>query len=308
MNSKALREKRAAVAAAIQEIRNKLKAENREDFSAEEQGSWDKMVADYDAQTKRIAIAEKSESIDAEQKEFVLDPTIGSEQITGRLPKGGDGASVEVSDETRALAFQAWANGGKRSTGPKHFAACRQLGIDPFQEELDVPLYNSRDLQSLQSIIRHNHPATAARQIADFKATLSNVGGAGGGFLIPPETLLKQLEVNMLWFGGMRQVADTIRTASGERISWPTADDTANKAVLLGPNTSIGNSVDPVFAKVYWDAYKFSSQPILVPYELLQDSAVNLIEIIGQMLGERLGRGTNTYFTTGTGARSPRVS
>ena len=305
MNSKALREKRASVAAAIQDIRNKLKADSREDFSAEEQASWDKMVADYDALTKRIAIAEKSEQIEAQQKELVLDAGIGAEQITGRLPVGGDGASVEVSDEMRALAFQAWATGGKRMT-TRHIEACNLLRVKPQESELAMGLYSTSDIRRIQHIIRSNHPTNARAQLDAFKATLSNVTGSTGGFIVPPETLIRELELNMLWFGGMRQVADQMRTATGERMSWPTADDTGNKAVLLGANASIGSSVDPSFTKVYWDAYKFSSQPILVPYELLQDNAVNLVAVIGQMLGERLGRGTNTYYTTGTGAAQPK--
>ena len=110
----------------------------------------------------------------------------------------------------------------------------------------------------------------------------------------------------MLAFGGVRQVAETIRTASGERMSWPTADDTSNTGAQLGESTSIGSSVDPSFGKVYWDAYKFSSKPVLVPYELIEDSAFDLPGLLGGMLGERLGRITNTKFTTGTGAATPK--
>jgi hypothetical protein len=68
-------------------------------------------------------------------------------------------------------------------------------------------------------------------------------------------------------------------------MSWPTADDTTNTGVQLGESTSIGSSVDPSFGKVFWDAYKFSSKPILVPYELLQDSVFNLpTPVLGDML------------------------
>jgi HK97 family phage major capsid protein len=96
------------------------------------------------------------------------------------------------------------------------------------------------------------------------------------------------------------------RTASGEPLSWPTADDTTNTGVQLGESTSIGSSVDPSFGKVIWNAYKFSSKAILVPYELIQDSVFNLPAVLGSMLGERLGRITNTKFTTGSGASTAK--
>jgi len=74
---------------------------------------------------------------------------------------------------------------------------------------------------------------------------------------------VRTLEINMLAFGGMRQVADTIRTSSGERIPMPTMDDTGNVGVQLGEGAIIGGSVDPSFGLVYLDAYKFSSLPVL---------------------------------------------
>jgi HK97 family phage major capsid protein len=45
---------------------------------------------------------------------------------------------------------------------------------------------------------------------------------------------------------------------------------------------------------------------IKVPFELLEDSVFNLPDVLGQMLGERLGRITNTKYTNGTGAATPK--
>ena len=284
MQSKILRERRATIATSIQGLRRLV---GDRDFRSDEQERWDAMVRDYDDLTSKIEGAER--------------PERGGHG--NRL--GGDGASLRVGDDMRALAIQAWVSGGKRMT-QRQTEACRTLGIRPDQGELVLSMYSTADIRNMRHIIRSNHPSVARGLLENFKATLSNVQGSSGGFLIPPESMIRELELNMLWFGGMRQAADQIRTTTGERMSWPTADDTGNKAVLLGQNTSIGSSVDPNFTKVYWDAYKFSSQPILVPYELLQDSAIDLVAALGQMLGERLGRGTNTYYTTGTGAGQPK--
>jgi HK97 family phage major capsid protein len=50
------------------------------------------------------------------------------------------------------------------------------------------------------------------------------------------------------------------------------------------------------------NAYKFSSKIVAVPFELLQDSELDIEATVRELLAERLARVTNTYFTTGTGA------
>jgi HK97 family phage major capsid protein len=157
----------------------------------------------------------------------------------------------------------------------------------------------------MQERIRPVHQTRAKDALNGYFATLSDQVGPSGAYLHAPETLRRELEINLLWYGGMRQVAETIRTETGERLSWPTVDDTGNQAVQLSENTAVTTTVDPAFAKVYWDAYKYSSDAVLVPYELLQDSVFDLPRILGELLGVRLGRKTNKDFTTGTGASMP---
>jgi HK97 family phage major capsid protein len=57
---------------------------------------------------------------------------------------------------------------------------------------------------------------------------------------------------------------------------------------------------------VTWGAYKYTSDTILVPFELLEDTPFNLPQILGEMMGERIGRITNRRFTTGTGSGQPQ--
>ena len=119
----------------------------------------------------------------------------------------------------------------------------------------------------------------------------------------------------MLTYGAVRQVAEQIVTSHGEPLSWPTVDDTTNEGREISENaaaddnagtgTSGDGGPNPTFGKTTWNAYKYTSDAILVPYELLEDNAVNLVAILGPMLGERLGRITNRRFTTGTGATQP---
>jgi HK97 family phage major capsid protein len=43
-----------------------------------------------------------------------------------------------------------------------------------------------------------------------------------------------------------------------------------------------------------------------VPFELLQDSEIDIEATVLELLAERLGRITNTFFTVGTGGAQPR--
>jgi HK97 family phage major capsid protein len=51
--------------------------------------------------------------------------------------------------------------------------------------------------------------------------------------------------------------------------------------------------------------YKFSSKVATVPFELLQDSSVDIEAFVQDRLITRLGRITNQMFTTGTGSSQP---
>jgi HK97 family phage major capsid protein len=44
---------------------------------------------------------------------------------------------------------------------------------------------------------------------------------------------------------------------------------------------------------------------VLVPFELLEDNSYNLSSRLAQLLGTRLGRKSNAYWTTGTGSGQP---
>lgn len=304
MTAKQLREERAKLAATIKQMADTISAENRE-FTAEEEAAWAKVNADYDSLTRRIQAAERAEVVEgAQHAPARADDRIGREDHDGQAAAA---TATGITDEHRALALQSWfrAQVGE-DLSEAHLVACQLLGFNPRRSNLDLAMLSTHDARRLQAQYRQHHPSRAVQQCMDFRATMGTMPGASGGYLIPPATLIRQLEINMLAFGGVRQVADFLRTASGERISWPTGDDTSNTGAQLGESVSIGSSVDPSFAQVHWDAYKFSSKPILVPFELLQDSAFDLVSVLGDMLGERLGRITNTKFTTGTGAATPK--
>ena len=59
------------------------------------------------------------------------------------------------------------------------------------------------------------------------------------------------------------------------------------------------------FGQVTFNGYKYSSKLVLVPIELIQDSAFDVQGFVAEALGTRLGRIQNTHFTTGDGSSKP---
>jgi HK97 family phage major capsid protein len=124
-----------------------------------------------------------------------------------------------------------------------------------------------------------------------------------GGYLVAPD-FTREVELAMLSFGGMREVASVVRTATGADLPWPTSDDTSNEGEIIGENTEV-TAQDLVFGSKTLKAFKYSSKIVKVSTELLQDSAVNLGEVIGSRLGERIARIGNRHFTVGAGTTEP---
>lgn len=133
---------------------------------------------------------------------------------------------------------------------------------------------------------------------------LSATTGTAGGYTVP-QGFYDQVIEAMKWFGGMRQVANVFSTDSGNALPIPTTNDTANVGELLAENTQAGTQ-DVAFGQTTLNAYKFSSKMILVPIELLQDSAFDVEAFLSKKLGERIGRINNQLFTTGTGTSQPQ--
>lgn len=300
-NLKELLENKGKLAAEIKRQAELVNKDGR-DFTAEEKPAWEKINADYDANERQIEIAKRAAVVNAS----VGDCDTGLGVKPGRDDRVGDpnpeGRSIEITDKTRSLAFNAWAR-AQFGVEPNEEAveACRALRFNPRTQELQIPLLNDSDRRDLQRTFRNTHPSRQ-HEIKFESRAMSAYTATTGGYLVPPVQFQRQLEINMLAFGGMEQVSEIITTSGGEPLEWPTADDTSNTGTQLAENTSIGSSVEPSFAKVIFNAYKFSSKAVLVPYELLQDSAFDVAGMLGAMLGERLGRITNTRATTGTGA------
>src|SRR5262245_17131006 len=163
--------------------------------------------------------------------------------------------------------------------------------------------FNGLDAEQRQ-IMATKRTIIAASELPDELRAQAVGSGAGGGYLVP-QGFSEELEKALKAFGGMREAARLFPTPTGNDIPWPTVDDTANIGELLAENIPAA-AQDVVFGQVILKAYKYSSKLVLVSMELLQDSFFDIGTILRDLLAERIGRITNTHFTTGTGTGQPQ--
>ena len=138
---------------------------------------------------------------------------------------------------------------------------------------------------------------------AAIRNTMSTTTNSEGGFTV--DAVVANAVIDALKaFGGMREVSTVITTAGHGLLSFPTSDGTAEVGEIIAENTT-ATDLDPSFGTVGLPVYKFSSKVATVPFELLQDSSVDIEAFIQDRLITRLGRITNAMFTTGTGSSQP---
>lgn len=154
-----------------------------------------------------------------------------------------------------------------------------------------------------QKWLRGGETALNAADLATIQNTMSTTTNSEGGFTVATEVATSVLEA-LKAFGGVREVADVIQTASGNPINYPTSDGTSEVGELIGENTT-ATDADVVFGVKTLGAYKYSSKIVTVPIELLMDSSVDVEALVRNRLATRIARITNAHFTTGNGTTQP---
>jgi HK97 family phage major capsid protein len=133
--------------------------------------------------------------------------------------------------------------------------------------------------------------------------TMSTTTDSEGGYTVPTTVATSILDA-LKAYGGMREVAEVIRTASGEAMNFPTSDGTSEEGEIVGENVAATDD-DIEFSTKGLVVYKYSSKVVTVPWELLQDSSADIEGFVRNRLQQRLGRITNKHFTIGTGTNQP---
>ncbi len=262
-----LLEQRAKIADQAREILLKAEKESRA-LTSDEQVQYDKMRADIDALGETI---KRSREMDALQTEL--------RQGFGPVREIASAHAADKDSDKRHAALNAWLRGGNGA------------------------LAQNEEFRGLLPRSPEGNDAIIFRAASP----LAEGTGAAGGYTVPQD-FYRVLTDAMKWYGGVRESGATIiRTAAGNPLPIPSANDTGNAGELLAENATASQaSTEMSFGQVTLNGYKFSSKIVKVSIELLQDSAFDIGAFVAKKLGQRLGRVQNTYFTTGTGSSQPQ--
>lgn len=294
---KNLREKRSKLVKDSRALLERVEGESR-GFNAEEEQQWTVMnneITDLGNRIKKFVELEETEKAMAAIVDHGLGQ--GGSVVDNKSTLGGDEPGMK-QDEAWNVLINAWCRSEKDFAAPRSFrnrvkAAQKVVRFNPSNRKIAVQL--ERDRFAYLNL---------RRQILK-NAAMSVGTTANGGYTIP-QGFVMALEAALLYFGPMLQVADIMRTATGNPLPWPTVNDTGNTGELLTEATTVGSSVIATFGATTFNAYKFSSKLVQISAELLEDSAFDLSTEIGSQCGMRLGRVGNTYLTTGTGSSQPQ--
>jgi len=139
------------------------------------------------------------------------------------------------------------------------------------------------------------------RDVAEGAPMLNHIGSYSGlGFLVPT-AFADAIEVATKYYAPLSSgVFGKIETGTGAPLPYPTNNDTAQSAVIVGEAGTINES-DVTASHVLFGAYKLTSGVVKASLELLQDSFFDLESFLADAFGVRYGRGLEGYLTNGTG-------
>ena len=264
-----LGELRTKATEALDEIRSNTDS-NR---AAELEGRHDAIMSDFDKVQSQIEREERHASMEARAKE-------AEDRARASRRPGSDGAAPGA-DNGKAVDYRSAFHALMRAGGDKSELSAEE-----------------------RSVLARGYATVPAEEIRAQTTTNS-----AGGYTVPTE-LLNVLVKSMVAWGPMYDdnVATSITTTGGGALTMPTVNDTAVTAGASGGEgvtlTDDGGK-DVTFGAKTLNAYAFDTEWLRVSKELADDSIFAMEALLGDLLGERLGRIANLQLTTGTGSSAP---
>lgn len=285
------REQLDRLATQMRDFMARIDAQNRP-WTGEERTEYTRMEEDYTGQEAMVAARERSE----DRLSFLREPAPGSgPQVIALNPQ----QFQELLSEFRMTPVKAKARVEAMTPRPGDSSdvVMQKLHLKAFSSYLRQPTH-CKTIEGLSG-----EDASVLTEITKVMNAQSGNVGSQGGYVIP-QGFSKDLFEAMKWFGGIDGVVDEFDTASGNPWPWPTVNDTMNKGRIIGQNAQVVET-DIVFGQVTFNAYIGSSDFVLIPYALMEDSYFDLNGLAARLLGIRLGRLKNYQCTVGTGVGGP---
>ncbi|AWC25460.1 phage major capsid protein, HK97 family [Aminobacter sp. MSH1] len=269
--SKELIEKREKLVADARSALDEIKKNTDEARAAELEKRHDDIMVEFDKVDGQIA--REKRMADAQKR---IDDAAAEERAKNR-PNPGDGEGRGQDD-------------GEQVTYRSAFHRYVQV---------------AGDMSALSSEERAALQAGVASKEARAQTTSTP---SAGGYTVPTE-LSNQIIKSMKAWGPMydEDICTAMNTSAGNPIDIPTIDDTGvpvAKHTEAGAVTDDGGS-DATFGKKTLNAYAYDTEWVKFSWELAQDSIFNFETLLGDLLGQRLGRRANLELTTGDGTDDP---
>lgn len=275
MNLTELQDKRGRLVAQAREALDEITKNTDEARSAELDKRHDAIMAEFDGIDADIAREERVAAAEARIAEAAE-----AEKRAKKRPKGED-VDTRGQDEGDKPTY--------RSVFYKFLAGGADLG------ELD---------NEERAVLKTGVIPDAEKRIQ----TTTGGSGAAGGYTIPVE-LANQIIKSMKAWGPMydEDVATVINSSSGHVIKLPTVDDTSVTAEKGTEGTALvdDGGKDVTLGQKELGAYDYNTEFVRFSWQLAQDSIFNIEALLGDLLGERLGRIANQELTVGDGSGDP---
>jgi len=254
---------------------------------------------------KRVTLADQAKALldtaEKESRDLNAEETVSFDKIHGEIEElrgqverieRQEKLDSELTESRGTKTTREDRRGGQYETADGDVAVVRAARIEAENRAFDSYLRNG-----------FTDMTPEHRQVMAERRAQSVGTNSAGGFTVAP-AFYDVLTTALKAFGGMRQASTVITSATGATMPMPTENDVTNVGAILGENTQVTEQ-DVAFGVVNIGAFMYTSKSILVPLQLLQDSAFDLNAYLVQRLSERIGRIQNTHFTTGVGATQP---
>ena len=187
-----------------------------------------------------------------------------------------------------------------------------QGGADPKSDKQEQRSYDDRFIGVLRSGFR---PSEVRSLAAEYRLGIGHkveqraatdpqsVAVSAEGGLLVPTSWAQSIEKEMQAYGEVLSAVNAFSTTGGGVINFPYQDD-FSKGRIIGENATAA------IKNMEWKnkaigSFKYTSDQIPVPYELLQDAAYNVAGEVAMKCGERIGRILAEHITTGDGSGKP---
>lgn len=308
LSVKQLREERLDAYRAMEKLRRSMADNEGGRFTKEQRQQWDNAVEAFNSYSRQLKVATQLRN--ARREVDQVDDLQVTRNIDGRreVRTENRGERPKITNETRNLAMQAWfmtRSGREDRLTREHRQACKIVGLNRRSDELEVKLYNNVELRALQRRYQRFHPSMAGSMLAGDHGRTMSINTPGEGSVLTAPMLVNNLEVALMDYSGIMQVADVITTDNGNDMSWPTANDTGNKGRRIGANKKTASATTKIFKSQVWKAFKYTSDELALEQEMMEDAGFDLTGYIPTLAGERIGRIFNDEATTGSGSNEP---